>query len=190
MTGPSMADVLIVYASTNGHTARVAARLAGALEAAGVRGRLEDVRAIPAGVSPRDHDGVIVAGSVHRGRHQREIADWVRAHHTTLALRRTALVSVSLSAADESPEARADVRRVVDELVEDTDWTPGVVAFVAGALRFGDYDLPTRVLMRLIARRHGVTGDLVEDVEFTDWAELDRFACEFAGTVLRSAQPV
>ena len=185
-----MSNVLIVYATTHGHTARVAARLAAALDAAGVACRLHDVRSIPADVSPTSYDGAIVAASVHRGRHQREVTDWVRAHHTTLGLRPSAFVSVSLSAADDAAEARADARRCVDEFVEDTDWMPTSTMSVAGALRFREYDLPTRVLMRLIAHRHGQGGDFVEDHDFTDWEAVDRFGRDFAAAVLRARQAV
>lgn len=183
-----MPNALIVYATTHGHTARVAARLAAALDGAGFSVRLHDVRAIPPDVSPLEYDAVAVAASVHGGRHQREIVDWVAAHHMPLALRPTAFVSVSLSAADDAPEAQADARRCVDRFVEDTDWTPTVTAHVAGALRVSAYDLATRVLMRLIARRHGVAGDHVEDVDFTDWEALDRFGRTFAMTALHVRQ--
>jgi menaquinone-dependent protoporphyrinogen oxidase len=183
-----MPSVLVVYATTNGHTARVAARLGATLDGAGVTARVHDVRAIGREVSPRGYDGVSVAASVHQGRHQREIAGWVRAHHTPLALRPSALVSVSLSAADGAAEARGATRRYVDEFTEETRWSPNATACAAGALRFGDHDLPTRILMRLVARRHGQTGDLCENDEYTDWAAVDGFGRRFAAIVGRARQ--
>jgi menaquinone-dependent protoporphyrinogen oxidase len=153
-------NALIVYATTHGHTARVAARLASAFGRAGVAAHRYDVRAIPAAVAARDYDAVVVAASVHDGRHQREIVDWVSEHHMSLSLRPTAFVSVSLSAADDAPEARADARRCVDRFVEDTDWTPDMTLCVAGAMRH------------------------------SDWDALERFGRTFAATVLHAREPV
>jgi menaquinone-dependent protoporphyrinogen oxidase len=133
---------------------------------------------------------VVVAASVHGGRHQREIAEWVSEHRTTLAMRPTAFVSVSLSAAEDSAEARADARGCIDRFVEDTGWSPTVSLPVAGALRLSAYDLPTRVLMRLIARRHGRDNDLLEDHDYTDWDALERFGRSFAATIRHAREPV
>ncbi len=185
-----MPHALIVYATTHGHTALIAARLASVLDDAGVEVRLHDVRAIPRDVAPRDYDAVVVAASVHGGRHQPEIAAWVADHRTTLAMRPTAFVSVSLSAAEDSAEARGDTRGCIDRFVEDTGWSPTVSLPVAGALRFSAYDLPTRVLMRLIAHRHGRDGAVLEDHDYTDWEALERFGRGFAARILHARELV
>lgn len=98
-------------------------------------------------------------------------------------MRPSALLSVSLTAADDTDEARTATRACVDELIEATGWTPSRVETVAGALQFREYDIATRVLMRLIARHHHVSTDTSEDVDFTDWSAVERFATEFAATV-------
>jgi menaquinone-dependent protoporphyrinogen oxidase len=183
-------NALIVYATTHGHTARVAARLAGALDRAGVTAHIFDVRAIPATVTPRDFEAVVVAASVHHGSHQREIVEWAAEHHMSLGLRPTAFVSVSLSAADDAAEARADARRCVDRFVEDTDWTPSVTSCVAGAIRSSKYDVATRVLIRLVARRYGKGADGLEYEDFTDWDAVERFGRAFAAIVLRTGAAV
>ena len=41
-----------------------------------------------------DYDGVIVGASVHGGRHQREIVDWVKRHAITLSAMPSAFFSV------------------------------------------------------------------------------------------------
>jgi menaquinone-dependent protoporphyrinogen oxidase len=84
-----------------------------------------------------------------------------------------------LSAADDTDEARADTRMMIDLVLDDTGWIPSRTLAVAGALRYRHYDLPTRILMRLIARRHGAPTDVDEDVEFTDWAALEAFTVAF-----------
>jgi menaquinone-dependent protoporphyrinogen oxidase len=129
--------------------------------------------------SPKAFDAVIVAGSVHAGRHQRELVRWVRRHHTTLNIRPTALLSVSLGAAEDSDEARGAVRLSIDRLLDDTGWIPTAAVPVAGALRYRDYDTPTRILLRLTAGRHEQPADSDHAVEYTDWNALEQSAEAF-----------
>lgn len=177
------ADVLVAYATKHGHTRRVAERVAGVLRDAGLGVALHDLGRRGADPSPADRPGVVVAASIHAGRHQKSVARWAKAHAATLAARPSMLLSVSLAAADADAEARAETRRMIDELVDATGWTPTTAHPVAGALQYREYDLPTRVLMRLIARRHDQPTDVSRDVDFTDWEELERNARQFAAAV-------
>ncbi len=75
-----MADVLVLYASTHGHTAKVAARIADGL-------RAEGVDEVTCGTSPQMPAPSILArttwwspGSLHVGHHQGELLDWVKSH--------------------------------------------------------------------------------------------------------------
>jgi len=173
------ARVLVLYASTHGHTGTIAARLAERLRGHGLTADAVDVAVAPQ-TSPADYDVVVVGASVHRGRHQPEALAWVRRHSAELALRPSALFSVSLTAADDTDDARHVTRELIDELVDASDWTPAIVAAFAGAFQYREYDVFTRTLMRVIAHRHGMTTDVSEDVELTDWDAVDAFADRFA----------
>ena len=74
-----MKPVLVLYASTHGHTAKIATRVAEALEHAG---HAVDLRRVDAHdePSPADYAAVVVGGSIHAGHHQRELVGWVRRH--------------------------------------------------------------------------------------------------------------
>jgi menaquinone-dependent protoporphyrinogen oxidase len=179
--------VLVLFASKHGHTARVAARIAAGLEAAGIDATVH--RAHGSVPSPVGFDAALLAGSVHAGHHQREILSYAKEHHVALNLRPSAFVSVSLTAADDTEEARATTRDLIDEVLEATGWFPQWSLAVAGALQFSEYDIATRVLMRLIARHHDASTDVHENQEFTDWAALDTFVASFAAAVSRHPTP-
>jgi len=172
-------DVLVAFASRHGQTAKIAGRIADTLNADGVRAVPFDLER-GGDIDPRDYDAVIVGGSLHAGHHQRSVGEWVEHHRSAIELRPNAFFSVSLTAADDSDEARAATRTCIDEFVEDTAWTPDVAASFAGALMYGDYDVFTRVLMRLIAAHHGGPTDTSHDHELTDWDAVERFARDFA----------
>jgi menaquinone-dependent protoporphyrinogen oxidase len=178
-------QVLVLYASTHGHTARIAERVGATLREQHVDARVTRVDPTSA-VDPAEVDGIIVGASIHRGHHQQEILDWISAHRTTLGAMPSAFFSVSLTAAEDSDEARATTAELIDEVVESTGWTPVTTAAFAGALQFEEYNLPTRVLMRLIAHRQDPHVDVHVDTDYTDWAVVDRFAADFATSVQRA----
>lgn len=169
----------IVYASTHGHTGKIVDRIAGTMRAQGLEVEVAQLGE-KADRLIRHCDAVLVAGSVHRGSHQPELVEFVRRHRRLLQDIPSAFVSVSLTAADdEDEELRAETRRLVDEFVEDTGWTPDRTATVAGAFQFSKYSPFERLVMRLVARRHGTEIDPWEDLELTDWEAVDQFTQQF-----------
>jgi menaquinone-dependent protoporphyrinogen oxidase len=170
---------LVVYASTHGHTGRIAARIAASMRAHGVEVDLRDV-ACATDAQPRHYDVVVVGASLHKGGHQREITDWVRSRQRALAARPSAFFSVSLSAADDSAASQADAQRCIDELCEQTAWTPARTQAIAGCLEYREYDVFTRQLMRLLMRRWGHPTDASQDYDYTDWDAVDRLGRELA----------
>ena len=170
-----MPSVLLLHASTHGHTSKIAARIATALERAGITVDLRKARRgdDPA---PLGYDAVIVGASVHAGKHQREVVDWAARHHTTLALRPSAFFSVCLTAADDTEESRLATRRYHDEFVEATGWTPDRAVTFAGALQYREYDFATRLVLRLMMHKGGHPTDTSRDHDFTDWDAVDAFA--------------
>lgn len=176
------ATALVLYESKHGQTAKIAARIADVVREHGVDVTLR--RAADAiHEPPGGFDGVLLAGSVHGGRHQHEIVEYARVHHTALSACPSAFVSVSLTAADDTEESAAATRDLIDDVLDDTGWTPDAVLPVAGALQYEEYDFVTRLVMRLVASQHDATPDATHDQEFTDWAALDRFAADFAARV-------
>ena len=169
-----MKQVLVLYASTHGHTEKIASRIGQALEQAGDPA---EVRRIDPTIDlkPFDFAAVVVGGSIHAGHHQRELVDWARRHATSLGAMPSAFFSVSLSAADDTDEARATARRYLDDFVEETGWTPARTASFAGALQYLEYDFFTRLLIKMMMRRGGHPTDSSQDYDYTDWDEVGRF---------------
>lgn len=173
------ADALVVYASTHGHTAKIAARIAQGMRAQGLEVDLRDV-ASAADTQPASYDVVVVGASLHKEHHQKEIADWVIARREALEERPSLFLSVSLSAAEDTEEANASTQRCIDEFCAQTGWTPGRTEPIAGCLQYREYDVFTRQLMRLLMRRMGHPTDVSRDYDYTDWDAVDLLAREVA----------
>jgi len=93
-----MAKILVVYATTDGHTAKVAREIGIALRKAGADAHVLKASGTLAG--PEGFAGVIVAASVHAGRHQAGVRRWVQRHAAALANVPSAFVSVCLMVRD------------------------------------------------------------------------------------------
>lgn len=188
-----MKTVAVLYATREGQTRRIAEHVAAILR---TRGLLVDVvevgRSLPPGFDPSRFAATVVAASVHVGRHEKEMVEFVKRHRAGLERAPSAFLSVSLSeagaedasATDKRRErATANVKAMIDAFLRETGWNPTRLQPVAGALLYRQYGTIVRLVMRFIAKQAGSTTDTSRDHEFTDWQALDRFADEFANLV-------
>jgi menaquinone-dependent protoporphyrinogen oxidase len=182
--------VAIFFATREGHTRRIAARMAADLE---TRGALVDVYNVRT-AGPIDwscYSSACVAASVHGGTHEREMIGFVKKHRGELERLSAAFVSVSLSEAGAEDEHRpedyrrksaADVQRMIDGFVKTTGWRPARTLAAAGALKYTKYNPLIKFVMRRIARTMGGPTDTSRDYDFTNWTAVNRFAAEIAGS--------
>ena len=177
------AAMVVVKAGGYGHGAEEVARAAvdGGADWLGVVD-VEEAEAL----DPSPYAVVVVGGSIHVNGHQPALRAWLGRFGEALDPARTALFSVSLTAADDSDEGREAAGEYVRALATDAGVTPALASAFAGALQYREYPLPTRVLVKLIARHRGLSTDASIDADYTDWAAVDAFADEVAGLVPRA----
>lgn len=168
-----MSNVLIAYATSEGQTRKIAGRMAEFVSEYGHAATVLDAAGAPV-LSRGRYDAVIVAASVHRGRHQAAAERFVRGNLRALQRLPGAFFSVSLSAAGKEPRHRRDARKVADGFLRRTGWKPALVRPVAGALAYTRYGPVLRAVLRLIAWREGGDTDTSRDWEYTDWERLRR----------------
>jgi menaquinone-dependent protoporphyrinogen oxidase len=151
-----MPHILVVYGTTDGHTAKIAAVLGETLREQGA-----DVDVINAGAappSPRDYAGVIVAASVHAGGYQPALKRWVRQHAGVLSGKPTAFVSVCLGVLQQKePKVQQELTAIVNRFISATGWQPAIIEPVAGALLYTKYHWIKRWIMKRIVQRAGGT---------------------------------
>ena len=176
-----MSRILILYGTSDGHTAKIAHVLADTLRSCGSVVRVSDAaREHP---HPGDFDGVIVAAPVRGGKYPKTVQRWVRSHADAVNPKPTAFVSACLGVLQRSPEVDRALRGIVDTFLADTGWRPTVVKPVAGALLYRHYNWFIRRVMKRIARKAGGDTDTSRDYEYTDWKELRAFAMGFGRVV-------
>ena len=162
-------NVLLIYASIEGQTGRIARFIESELNGAGHDVTLVDAdqtESLPSG----PFDKIILAAPVHERRHPRLFEALVTAQKELLDTHDTLMISVSLSAA--FPEGLPEAEEYLREMEMRTDFKPDTEMLVAGALRQSRYDYFAAQVVRHVVMR-GRDYDASQDVqEFTDWSAL------------------
>ncbi len=171
--------ILLVYGTTEGQTRKIAAFVADHLSNMGHLTRVVNAIEATAELDPHEFDAVIIAASVHAGRYQSAIVDFVSRNRAAIDQRANAFLSVSLAAASDDEDDAEGIRQCVDAFAQQTGWRPGMIHHVAGAFRYSEYDFFKRWAMKYIAYRKGAPTDTTRDHELTDWADLARFVDSF-----------
>jgi len=177
----AVARILILYGTTDGHTAKVAAGLAVACRDAGAAPTVVNA-ADARTVRPDDFDRVVVAASVHIGGYQGAVGRWVRRHRDALNARPSAFVSVCLAILQPEAKPQREARAIAARFLARTGWRPQEVKLVAGATPFTRYGWAKALVMRRIAARVGAGADRHRDYVYTDWDDLHLFGRRFAET--------
>jgi menaquinone-dependent protoporphyrinogen oxidase len=128
-------------------------------------------------------DGVIVGASVHEGRHQRTVRDWIRAERALLERVPSAFFQVSLTSVVRDDAHTEEAMHCVERLTTETGWAPARVGLFAGALLYTQYGWLKRQLMRMISKQNGGDTDTSRDVEYTDWNDVARWTETFCTAI-------
>jgi menaquinone-dependent protoporphyrinogen oxidase len=172
-----MARVLVVYGTTDGHTAKIAESVAGTLRETGVD---VDVAEAKRGPRAEEYDAVIVAASVHGGKYQRGVRRWAGANAAALNRRPSAFVSVCLGVLQREERVQREVGDIMARFLSSAGWQPVFTTTVAGALLYTQYNPLMRWIMKRIAASAGGDTDTSRDYVYTDWAALRAFVEDFA----------
>ena len=173
-----MSRVLILFATIDGQTARIAGRVADVLRGQGHAVVTRAARAADAADDAGCFDGVIVGGGIRYGKYAKYLAPTVERCVKPLACP-TAFFSVCLSA--DGPGAKPKTAQgYVEDFLNETGWQPTMVESFGGALLYRQYNPFIRFMMRMIVRFAGGETDTSRDYEYPDWVAVARFAGNFA----------
>ena len=171
--------VLIVYATTEGHTRRIAHRVADWISSRGHSVGMLDSSEQPDELNPDAWEAYVLIGSIHMEKHQTSLVHFAKLHLDRLEDCPSALISASLTAALEDADSQATARSYIGTLIEQTGWIPTVSMPVGGALVYTQYDFFKKFILKLVAQKQGYPMDTTRDFEFTDYGALENFVREF-----------
>ena len=171
-----MTKILISYGTTEGHTARIAEYLADTIRGRGYLADAVDLGRAQDGLLD-GYDAVILGGSIHMGKHEEYVRDFVVKNRAALERLPSAFFSVSLAAHGDIANAQA----YVENFEHETGWKPAQVGLFGGALLYRQYGFFKRLMMKKIvsSKPGGLSTDTSRDHEYTEWDQVKRFAEDF-----------
>jgi menaquinone-dependent protoporphyrinogen oxidase len=187
--------IAIFFATREGHTSKIANRIADDLRAKGVAVDVVNVRKPIPPPNWSMYATAFVAASVHGERHEREMIEFARRYRDDLRRIGAVFMSVSMSeagaedmhaSAARRAQSAADAQRMIDVFIKQTGWKPERYLPVAGALLYRQYNFLVRFVMKQISKKNGGPTDTSRDYEFTDWRGVDRFVDEVTSPTPRS----
>ncbi len=168
-----MANILIVYSTTDGHTLRICRRLQQVIERQAHRVKLASVNDAPdADLEP--FDKIVIGASIRYGKYRPQVYDFIRRNVKVLESKPSAFFSVNVVA--RKPEKnRAETNPYTKQFQKKASWQPKELAVFAGKIDYQKYSFWDRHIIRLIMwMTEGPTHPRTV-AEFTNWEEVEAF---------------
>jgi menaquinone-dependent protoporphyrinogen oxidase len=168
-----MANILIIYSTTDGHTRRICERLKQVAENAGntvVIALVDDEPDI--GLQP--YDKIVIGASIRYGKHRPQVYEFIRRNQQSLESKPSAFFTVNVVARKpekNSPETNPYLQKFLKQIA----WQPQNLAVFAGKIDYPMYSFMDRQVIRFIMWMTKGPTDPTAVVDFTDWNAVDDF---------------
>ena len=175
-----MANILLLYSTTDGHTLEICERLRDIVSAAG-----HDVTLLPVADSYNAnlsaYARIVIGASIRYGKHQQEVYDFINSNVTSLQAGPNIFFSVNL-VARKPAKNRADTNPYVRKFLGQIPWQPQHVEIFAGKLDYPRYSFWDRNIIRLIMWITKGPTDPSTVKDFTDWNQVGKLGRLIADT--------
>jgi menaquinone-dependent protoporphyrinogen oxidase len=173
------------YASHDGHSRRIAQRIADRLAGEGIVAVPRDLA--EGHVAVDGEDLVVVVAAVRYGRHLPQAERFLAAFAALASPPSLVFLSVNLTARKSNKKTAAD-NPYLRKSLHRHGVTPVLARAIAGRLDYPRYTPFDRFMIRLIMTMTKGPTDPTATVEFTDWDEVDGLAAAIAKLVRESAK--
>jgi menaquinone-dependent protoporphyrinogen oxidase len=174
-----MAQVLILYSTTDGHTVEICKRLKSVIEEGGDSVELANLADDPQLADLR-FDKIVIGASIRYGKHQKTVYEFIRNNRATLEQYPNALFSVNVVA--RKPEKNTpETNPYLQKFLTQIDWQPQNLAVFAGKIVYPALGPVDRTMIRFIMWMTRGPTDPSGTYEFTDWDKVDEFGRRVAG---------
>ncbi len=169
-----MANILIIYSTTDGHTVEICRRIIRVLEHKGHLVSLVSINDISQ-VDLTAFDKIVIGASIRYGKHSPKIVEFIRQHQPLLDSKPNGFFSVNVVA--RKPEkCQPDTNPYLKKFLKKITWKPKLLAVFAGKLDYPRYTPFDRFMIRLIMKITKGPTDATAVFEFTDWQKVEEFA--------------
>jgi menaquinone-dependent protoporphyrinogen oxidase len=165
-------QVLVLYHSRNGHTARVARAIAASVDAAGGKAdRMDLVEATREGLDWSPYAVVAVGAPVLYGSYDKRVFAFVAANKARLDAKPNSFFNVSVVA--RTPEkATVEGNRYMQKFLQLSAWKPRDRKVIAGKVDYPNWPWHERKMIQLIMKMTDGPTDPTAVIDYTDWNDV------------------
>lgn len=167
-----MANILITYSTTDGHTRSICEHLQKlvAEQHDVVLSAMDD----NPGIDLAPFDKVVIGASIRYGKHQQQVLDFIKRNQAALESMPNAFFSVNVVA--RKPEKNTpETNPYLQKFLKKIAWEPENLAVFAGKIDYPRYGFVDKHMIRFILWMGKGPTDLTGTFEFTDWNKVDVF---------------
>jgi menaquinone-dependent protoporphyrinogen oxidase len=168
-----MANVIIIYSTTDGHTREICSYLMNVVEQQGDHVTLVSIDDIKK-VDLSAFDKIIIGASIRYGKHNAKVYEFIKKNLQTLDKKPNAFFSVNVVA--RKPEKnQPETNPYLKKFLRQISWKPKKLAVFAGKIDYPKYKFWDRFMIRLIMWITKGPTDPEAIIEFTDWNQVKAF---------------
>lgn len=169
----TMADILILYSSTDGHTRKICDRLQQVIVPLGHQVTVASVDDnLQADL--QTFDKIVIGASIRYGKHSPAIIDFINRNKLLLDSKPNAFFSVNI-VARKADKNQPHTNPYMLKFLKQISWRPKELAVFAGKLDYPKYSFINRQMIRLIMLMTNGPTDPTVVVEYTDWEQVESF---------------
>jgi menaquinone-dependent protoporphyrinogen oxidase len=168
-----MAEILILYSTTDGQTRKICERLKQVIEPRGHRVTLASIEEQP-GFDVTPYDKVVIGARIRYGKHSPQVYRFIEANRWLLESKPGALFTVNVVArkpGKSTPETNPYMRKLVRRIA----WRPQLLGVFAGRIEYRRYRFWDRQIIRFIMWLTKGPTHPDTAVEFTNWQQVEAF---------------
>jgi menaquinone-dependent protoporphyrinogen oxidase len=168
-----MAEILIIYSSTDGHTKEICLRLQQIAEDQNNQVTLVSVNDGNT-LDLNAFDKIVVGASIRYGKHSKKIYEFIKENQQVLDSKSNAFFSVNVVA--RKPEkSKPETNPYLQKFLRQISWKPRNLAVFAGKIQYQKYKFWDRFMIRLIMWMTRGPTDPETNIDFTNWSQVEDF---------------
>jgi menaquinone-dependent protoporphyrinogen oxidase len=168
-----MANILIMYSTTDGHTLEICQYLRQVIERNGNRVTLHSMDD-GSDVDMRAFDKIVLGASIRYGKHSKQVYQYIKNCQPILDSKPNAFFSVNVVA--RKPEKnQPETNPYLKKFLKEISWQPRHLAVFAGKLNYPIYSYWDRQIIRFIMWMTKGPTDPDTVIDYTDWSQVEAF---------------
>ena len=168
-----MANILIMYSTTDGHTLEICQYLKQVVERDGNHVTLHSMDD-DANVNMKAFDKIVLGASIRYGKHGKQVYQQIKKNQQILDGKPNAFFSVNVVA--RKPEKnRPETNPYLKKFLRQISWQPRELAVFAGKLNYPIYSFRDKQIIRFIMWMTKGPTDPGTVIDYTDWSQVEAF---------------